>query len=430
MLVGTNVQTTFGVDAKMFYSIIIVISILLSLQRKTQILRDKSLVFLIILVSTYSVFKIYTDQGEGTRNILLQIIGTPFIFAAYPLLTDQHGQKNLILWRRLTFIFFFSFLLETILAIVERILSYNFFEWKIEGALVNFSTDSDYEFRSSALYGHPLSNALLVTTCMTFILRSSLKPRYKYLLWGLGFVAILSFNTRSSIVCNVLLLLINFTYTVLVEKKINLKDRLQQLLAIISILIVGLFFFFKLNFGGRLIVYGLFDDSSAQTRIYSWDIFNCINLNDILWGIPHNEMQLLMYRAGLSVTENFWIDQIFRLGIVFYFLYVCTYIVLIKKLYKRYSVFSALFTTSAFILIASTNNSLSSDFLALLVYLLLIVIFNPKYFNQLIPRKYLMVTQRSCNHQTHAKIGRHWCDRDHPRESIHTIFPWFERFYS
>ena len=62
---------------------------------------------------------------------------------------------------------------------------------------------------------------------------------------------------------------------------------------------------------------------------------------------------------------------------------------LIKSITSDYSFIHKMFVTGAFLFIASTNNSLSSNGLAFLYFLILLEIFNPKRIRYNINIKYL-----------------------------------------
>ena len=380
LFVGLNLVTYCGFTLNVFQAFLLTLSIPCMLSRKNEIVRNKPLLFLLIFIIVYSVFKLFTDTGEGTRMAVMQILGAPIIISIYPILSyERKTIKNQLYWNKLLILFIIFYLIETGMAILERIIGYNILGWR--DVLFTFSNNTIVSFRSTALHGHPLYNALIVSTCMSFILISSIKTKYRYVLWFLGYMSILCFNTRSSIVGNALLLLIHTVYTVFFNFSVSSREKQNIFIMFIFLLVCGFLLIFNWGFGGRLLDLGLFDDSSSQTRIDALNIFDFIGIEDILFGCSHSEFEYMKYSAGLLATENFWIDQIFRFGLIFMIVYIIIYCYLIKKLYNGYSNFDKLFTSCSFLLIASTNNSLSSSFIALLIWLLLICIFNPLYLN-------------------------------------------------
>ena len=375
-----------NIDMKLFQAVMIGLSIMLILPRIKMVLTNKPLWMLLLLVSAYSIFKLYTDVGEGTRMTVLQILEPPFVYAAFFSITyDYNGENELI--KKMTKLFFIFYLFETGMAITERVLGTTILGWND----IEFSVEDNGAsgFRSAALHGHPLYNALMVSISMAFILFSPLKIKYKMILWSMGYISILCFNTRGSIVGNALLLAFYIIYVLLFDNSISSRTKVRLVMFSSIMTIVGLFLFFNVGLGGRLAEMGLFDESSAQTRIDVWDIFDNYPLEYFLWGISMEKMQDVMLVTGIGVTENFWIDQALRLGVVFLFIYILTYYKLMKRITIGYPFVHKMFISGAFILIASTNNSLSSNGLALLCFLILLHLFNPPIISENIDDKYL-----------------------------------------
>lgn len=82
---------------KLFQAIMIGLSIMLILPRINMVLTNKSLWMLMLIVSAYSIFKLYTDVGEGTRMIVLQILEPPFVYAAFYSITCDNYEENALI---------------------------------------------------------------------------------------------------------------------------------------------------------------------------------------------------------------------------------------------------------------------------------------------------------------------------------------------
>lgn len=390
-------MTLFSIDIKLFYTIIFIICIPIIFVNKLHIVKTKSLLLLSIWVVSYSLIKLFLEGGEGTRMAVIQIVGTPLLLSSFPIWeTISYQNYKVKFWRHLFYTFILFFIVETGIAILERFVGYNFFEWKADEVFsINYT--GNLEFRSCALHGHPLYNALLVTTSMSFILISPLKLKYKLSLWSLGYMSILCFNTRSSMVGNFLLLLTYLIYTIFFDKSIKKKIKRHLLISSISIICLASFFIISKGWGGRLLEMGLFDDSSAIVRVNSWNIFNYFDISNFLWGLSRNEITRTIYSSGLHLTENFLIDQILLYGLVFYIPYVTFTTFLCMYLLKDYSLFQRFFVSGSFLLIAVTNNSLSSNFYALFFFIILICLFNPRHIKTMVHKKYI---QKNYRHDT------------------------------
>lgn len=387
-----NMCTSFNINYRYIQGLCIILSsfIIICNKRKIHLV---PLILLITFILLYSVFKLYTDHSEGIKASLIQILGAPIIFAALYKTTINRiiPDSNLKLWQSFYRFLLYFFICVAGIAIIELLIGRPILGWLPDDTTIYITTEEISNFRSCSLLGHPLYNALCISIIMSFVLCSPLKNKYKYLLWLFGYIAILCFNTRSSIVGHLLLLSIYIFYNIFWGKQINIKNKVLTLFIFTIIIFSIIFLINTIGIGGRLIELGLFDEDSAQTRIDIWTIFNFTDIKDILFGINSDQFSLLLYQSGLFVTENYWIDQLFRFGIVFMIPYILFYIAFCKKIYKGYGIFRSMFTCMTFILISSTNNSLSTNYLAIVIFLLCIIIFHPKNFYRLIPKKYINI---------------------------------------
>ena len=142
--------------------------------------------------------------------------------------------------------------------------------------------------------------------------------------------------------------------------------------------------------GDRLLSIGLYDEQSASVRVNVYDLFKYFDWNTFLFGHSSAQVSSMMRHAGLFATENFWIDFILHIGLVFFAPYVILVALLVGKLLKNYKRMQKLFLGFSFLISISTFNSLSSQFLALFYFLLLTRLFDPLYNRNFIKQKYLM----------------------------------------
>lgn len=383
-IIGANVLPYIGIENNTYYTSIIAISILLMVYNKQYFIKNQTYIYLLLFIFLYSILKLVTDKGDGTRFAVLNIIGAPIIFASFPKIKYYQAESNIHIWKNIYKIILFFYILEIGIAIYERISNNLIFGWA--DAITNNSGLTSNEFRSTALLGHPLQNALIVSTIMSFILISSIKIKYKLILWSIGYLAIMCFNTRSSMVGNLIMFLIYVGYTFFKDKTSSIHEKKLLLFLSIIILFLGIYLFFYTSLGGRLLEIGLFDEESAGVRINIWNVFNYYPLEYFLTGFDMHTYHIVMQRAGLFSTENFWIDWLFKFGFIFLIPFTLLYLKFIKKLYQGYSHFQKLFTAITFILIASTNNSLSTSFIPLLIYLICIESYHPLYAKYCTPK--------------------------------------------
>ena len=233
------------------------------------------------------------------------------------------------------------YLLECALSIFERIFGMNIFPFLGSGTanILNYSSFME-GFRSTALQNHPLQNSLCVSVVMAYVLCSNMNVKKKLSLFFLGYLAILCFNTRGSIVL--------WGFFFIVYLLFNLKKyKGSSRLSLILVAVIGAFIMacLILNYGlaDRLIKNGLLDESSAGQRLQLLDIFNYISLKDLLFGISSNQQQKLLDFVNVGIVENPWLVIAFVHGIIILLIMIYLYYKLFKRLFREYCLFDKLF---------------------------------------------------------------------------------------
>jgi len=259
------------------------------------------------------------------------------------------------------------YLLECIVAIIERIMLYNFFPLIADDGSEIFSNTL---FRSTALLNHPLENALTVSVIMSFILISRMSICIKMLLWGVGFVALLCFNTRFAIICNIVCVVIYATYLMSSSATMSKKNK-KKFLFMLLFTIIGIYILFtSYGFGNRLTEMGAFDESSAGVRLVILSIFDYYPIYSVLLGVPWEVFEKYLARADLLgyTIENYWIIYLFRFGLVFLLLLIRMYISVIKKWLEAFDRISCILVLFIFLFISSSNNSMAASSLSLSIF--------------------------------------------------------------
>ncbi|TXH20804.1 MAG: hypothetical protein E6Q95_05010 [Chitinophagaceae bacterium] len=341
---------------------------LLVKNRKEEYLALIGLVLLLLFLQFNKQGGVFTLLGN---TFFIPVLVSFLLPKQYPTV-NLKAQQTIYLIRKLIIVFFVA---NCGIAIIERILTINFFPFT-SGGNVSFNY-VDY-FRSTALQNHPLNNALITSIIMSFILVSEMKESKKMMLWFFGFVAILCFNTRSSIFGWCAFMGIYIFYQLFYNRKLKVKAK-SSLLALVSILIVvGFFLVSYYGLGDRLIEMGLYDENSAGVRLQVFKIFDSYSLGDFLWGLSEQKTTLIASRVDVEIIENFWLIFLFRFGLVFTCILVYLFYRLLKARFVGYNRFSVFFVLLVFLGIASTNNSLATTTVALTLLILCAIAFHPK----------------------------------------------------
>lgn len=332
----------------------------------------KQFVWFAIFAMAYTFLRAVIMGVEGLYWLCLLLFAAPILGYLFYSLYREKEYSSTARWLSRNMILLY--LIESFIAIFERITGFLIFGWVTMDDGVIQSLGEKNEFRSTALWGHPLQNALILSTMMSFILFSHMKTKVKLILWFIGYIAILCFNTRSSMVGNAIILCI-----FLVSQVFSAKEGAKMKYIFIMAMALGFvtFLLFGTNMGGRLLEMGLVDDTSAQVRIDTWSLFAYFSFGGFLWGHTSKEASDFVYTAGLIATENFWIDWMFLYGLVALAIYIILMFRLLKALYRGYDWLAVFTSCSTFWLLASTNNSLTTSYVPLLFYILCVIAFSP-----------------------------------------------------
>lgn len=381
LFVGDNVVSRMGFVYNQYLMVIVVIAFPFVLKKYKEIVKTKPLFYLLFYLSAYFCIRLLFVGGEGAKWGPILLLGAPLLYSVFPF----YSHLNRIFYKKVFFLLIAFYLTEVIIAIFEKLYGSAIFGWSNNDSIL-LELGSGTDFRSVALLGHPLQNALIVSIIMSFVLVSPLKEKYRYLLWMLGFMSILCFNTRAALVGNILIFLFYYAYNI---RNKNRRKLLSHIFIGMCCMFVGIFFMLFTDWGGRLVEMGLFDENSAQVRVDVWSIFDYFPIENFLWGIDSSAKNLILYKTGLYATENFWIDWLLSYGLIFLIPFLILYFYWIKYLYRGYSRISVAITLSTFLLLASTNNSLSVTFIPVFIFLFCTRIFNPQIFRNYVSAKYI-----------------------------------------
>lgn len=332
-----------------------------------------------VLLFFLFIFLKFSEQSDFL-SMFMNALFLPVLFSfLLSSLNNSPSKKSVI--KKIKKIIIYFFIVNSLIAIIERILHSNFFP--LNG--LDYLSKGAHYFRSTALQNHPLSNALVTSIIMSFILISEFKLFYKKILILLGYIAILCFNTRSTVFGWIIFLLIYVGYELLFVKNVKTITKIGYIL--FSILSGAIVYQLMVNygFGDRLINMGLYDNDSAGVRIQIWNVFRHYSFKEFLWGMSESRMTMIVRSIGVLSIENFLLYYMFRFGVVFTILIIFFYTLLINNLLRGYNKFSKLFVVFVFLSISSTNNSLSSPIsIALALFLICSHIFNKKEDRQII----------------------------------------------
>jgi len=326
-----------------------------------------------ILLALCLVLLMYAVLEHRTNSISF-MADTLIASAMLAIILPKYDRKLNIAVQRLLITFF---VIDCLFAVVERLLTHNFFPPLYLNVLTIYYEQA---FRSTALLGHPLNNALNLIVIMGFIYLSRIK--YRNLILLLGMVGLLCFGSRGAIYGFLSLTFLHYViYVYLFNRStfngIRQSNKIYTYLYFIlgGLLLIGLLFY--THFGDRLLSVSVYDEGSAGARIRLLDILDFVSPREILWGLSSEKIDIIQTRLNLAIIENFWLQWVLRFGLVFTIsLFISLTVLLYNRLYYLY-VNERLYLISLFFLVASTNNSLATSTGAISTFILCTAGFNP-----------------------------------------------------
>lgn len=141
------------------------------------------------------------------------------------------------------------------------------------------------------------------------------------------------------------------------------------------------------GFGNRIITMGAYDESSAAVRVAIFDIFNYYPLSDFQFGYPAKDIQMIQYHSGIygMIIENYWLLFLLRFGYIFTSILSALMLTFMWKNLKGRKLFDIFYILAAFLMVSSTNNSLSTPNNGILLFFVLCAF---AFSNQTLPSKY------------------------------------------
>jgi polysaccharide biosynthesis protein VpsF len=307
-----------------------------------------------VIVLSIGLINFLKFGPSGAAYILDTLLAPPLAIIIMGHLTQE--QRT-----RLAEIVLTALFLNSLAAIGEFVMQTNMLPRGKEGGIY---------FRASGFLGHPLNNGLITAPMLPLLLLTDWRPSRKLLFASVYVVSILAFGARSALGVGLIALVAAMLLAgcALISRK---RMPLQWLMAVpwglaiaiasLAILLLGT------NFGTRFIERGVMDDNAA-VRVNSFNLLSYLSDAQLWNGIDTTYYQLLLEKyPDLTIIENFWINLLVSFGIPIFCAFVASLMWFFYGLQRKQPV-SAGVAVLSFVLIASTNNSLSTKSAALMIF--------------------------------------------------------------
>lgn len=341
---------------------------------KIRLIVDKNHEYLIVAGSFVAMVMLFVfGRFYETSFLYLCLMCPAMILLMAKSVMDEKLLRQLFLF--FICLFVFNALISYYERITESFLLY-------EGPLLWESSKneelSSILFRSPALLGHPLQNAMIMAYMMIMVLLFHIKFKYKFLLWFFGFLSLFCFNARGSILLSALLFV---WYMVFMAKSPNKLLKFVGLCLLFLVLFAFLFFLFSTPLAGRLLS-GAILEGNGEERIRIWYVLGEMNLVDFIIGLTEDDYVLITKSLDLYTAESWLALFIIRMGLPFTIFFVVVYSKLLWNLLPNVEKQRRFFLLFSFFLLASMNNSLAVTATPLIIALLTAPVFNTYYITR------------------------------------------------
>ncbi|GAA4029119.1 exopolysaccharide biosynthesis protein VpsF [Hymenobacter glaciei] len=264
-------------------------------------------------------------------------------------------------------------LVNSLMAIVERLFSQNFFPFE-EGLFHDI-------FRSSALLGHPLNNALITFVFVIFVLLIDLPTLRKWVYLLILLTALICFGARGSLYVAVVAVVVLYIYPLFTSSKpyfVQSSKLAVVVILIVSVLMMAYLILFT-SFGERLIDASFYDDDSAGARLEAFKLLEFSKPFSYMWARPQPRIDYLQDIYDVKIIENFIIVWLLKYGLVFTSLLTIGLFFFLSLSSGVRNWFYAFAMVGLFLLAAATNNSLAVSTTALSLFAIIFSVPSDRY---------------------------------------------------
>jgi hypothetical protein len=220
-------------------------------------------------------------------------------------------------------------------------------------------------FRSSALLGHPLTNAAVTCVVIFIAMGMRYRPITKSLLLAIFIASLVAFGGRAGFGVSILGLVVLACGVIAraVRRGLSLLELLLLIGAVLAVPVcggMGLYVALNSDMGDRLMAMRSLQDESADSRWLAFRAFDYMSREEILLGATQERMVQIAYRMGLSLPvddiENPWILMLMSMGVLVFAVWLPATVAFALRL-MRGQPLALKIAVVAYFVVASTSNS-------------------------------------------------------------------------
>ncbi len=231
-------------------------------------------------------------------------------------------------------------------------------------------------FRATALLNHPLLIGLYNATAVSFIYLVKWSAPRKFVSVVLLIGGTLAAGARTGTIMTALMALVAFLAVGGPRTDASRRIQLKAIVVFIILLLAPLALLFAQAVGltERFEAYGLFDES-ALARIRIYEVFDYLQWDQIIWGVNYETWTLYTTRAlKLDYVESSLVVFVLTFGAIGAFILVGSILNVFWAL-SRGTELALKLGLASFLIVASSNNALSSKSPVLMLVFLLALAF-------------------------------------------------------
>lgn len=233
------------------------------------------------------------------------------------LLSDISDEQR----RNLALLVHALFAINALVGLAEFLSGFRLTPLYVEGELL------EAEWRSSALLGHPLANAILTGCYMILLVKGGARdlPRLlRPLAFVLATAGMVVFGGRAAtafMIMALLALMLKRTAGILRGDRFDTRSLLTGLM-MVPVIAIAIIVLQQGGFFDQFLNRILDDEGSASTRVEMFELFKHLNWYDFLLGPDPRQIATLMAQYGLLYgIESFWIAMMLLHGVIVSFLF-------------------------------------------------------------------------------------------------------------
>ena len=309
---------------------------------------------LILFCAFYSIVNV---GFSGAATYIESYLSAGMLTVALEAGTDR--QKRSLAWWIIGFC-----VLSIIISVGESATQTHLIPMHIMETLDQELADDVQDFRGDGLFGHPLTAAVTTSMATFMLLRMRMNGLLKGALFTTLLIGLLSFGGRAALLTTVSIVVIAAAVVLLrglVRRDLSMGFVGALFAAVVILPPLLILLITSTDIGERIITH-MYVDDSAEVRNLQWLVLNHLNLNDVLFGVPPDRLDVLKYQIGLgSATtdiENFWLLMFLNLGGIGFIVFLFALGLFISYLGRTTDHPLGWMLLLAAILIDSTSNSL------------------------------------------------------------------------